>query len=1083
MEKKRRLIATIILALFLSYLLTSLVLAAESIADTDTTGIYSGEMFGSSSFLKSILHKLSEVMPVFAGFDVAGKTIGTLLVHLADLFYLGFAASGLSLSSIIYGRVGGALEGADNLNLFSFEMASGNFYGIAAMSFFSIIRSSFMVIMMMILMWDLVSFIYTNGDSRQRTRLTDRLKTFVVIMLAMILLPRALDVLLYMRDSLLYTILVSSSQITEAFSDALGGAGKDTSSIIDTLVSGPTALFMRFVVPGGAADICYTFRMQAVSLELGTTFGNCLCYFASVFALFLFMAQYIGMALSMCVLVVFFPFACAMNLIYPNILKEWGKNLIGLVMVPLIDAILFTFPVLAAVANDSGKYNMIAFVQLALIYGIIPARGTVRGLLGLGRGTAIEMSGLGAMMGVMNLVKTAAAIGVSVVTAGAGAAAVGTAGAAGASGAAGAAGGAGAGKAASSSAASMFLGKAKHLDFSSQAQGTSALDEMERAVDGIPGSADDLKKRRRQMDDIGRSTGTSSRKFRERRGVVEDAIRDIDRRKEDLSADLSENDRRVQRAKKDLSASKDRQASYEAQLAKLQVPKGSLDTPEKEAQNEHDKYDLRQKIASEKMNQTRLNKEISDGNARAAQGKTQMEQFNTAQRYGKQAIAGMKASAGNISDDSDILDKYADINNFETPDFRGISYERRAELIEERESAMRRSVIGKVVGAGAGGLVAGAGSMFYGPGASAYMASVGMDYGGRIGESVAYSYGGSGGATMYENGSAHPVSGAGPVPVPPVDAGPSPSGGSQGTALTASEQKTGYRAEVSASGLGMPATGTNYSEAQAPVSYQNIGGTFKTEQDISHEISTRITQEAGKLQHEDKFDPVEIMGSDGVTGVTYIPRNENRYEYLYTESPEGNSGVAVVQRRQGVTKVEVDSGSDLVVYEDNSRTGLTVEEGTSNAGQDYAGAAPEVRHRTAESDWQKAQQNLYGDINRDFAAVFSNERTQEILWGYSQQAIGNAAMAAQEYAAEEGASIIETEARNRVVMRAVDNYTESLEGNVERLLSSRYVSEERRLAFHNYMKAFVIHSGLASKVEDDLISKRIIEDDGKRIFK
>lgn len=33
------------------------------------------------------------------------------------------------------------------------------------------------------------------------------------------------------------------------------------------------------------------------------------------------------------------------------------------------------------------------------------------------------------------------------------------------------------------------------------------------------------------------------------------------------------------------------------------------------------------------------------------------------------------------------------------------------------------------------------------------------------------------------------------------------------------------------------------------------------------------------------------------------------------------------------------------------------------------------------------------------------------------------------------------------------------------------------------MKAFVISSGLASKVEEDLISKRIIEDDGKRIFK
>ena len=208
MEKRRRMIATTILALVLSYCLTCLVFAAESIADIDTSGIYSGEMFGSSGFLKSILHKLSEVLPVLSGFDVTGKTIGTLLVHLADLIYLGFAASGISLSSIIYGRVGGALEGTGNLNLFSYEMASGNFYGIAAMSFYSIIRNAFIVVMMMILMWDLVAFIYTNGDSRQRTRLIEKVKSFVVITMSLVLLPRALDILLYLRDSLFYTILV-----------------------------------------------------------------------------------------------------------------------------------------------------------------------------------------------------------------------------------------------------------------------------------------------------------------------------------------------------------------------------------------------------------------------------------------------------------------------------------------------------------------------------------------------------------------------------------------------------------------------------------------------------------------------------------------------------------------------------------------------------------------------------------------------------------------------------------------------------------------------------------------------------------
>lgn len=1057
MEKRRRMIATTILALVLSYCLTCLVFAAESIADIDTSGIYSGEMFGSSGFLKSILHKLSEVLPVLSGFDVTGKTIGTLLVHLADLIYLGFAASGISLSSIIYGRVGGALEGTGNLNLFSYEMASGNFYGIAAMSFYSIIRNAFIVVMMMILMWDLVAFIYTNGDSRQRTRLIEKVKSFVVITMSLVLLPRALDILLYLRDSLLYTILVSSSQITETFSEALGGAGKNTASLLDTIVSGPTALFMRTVVPGGAADICYTFRMQAVSLEMGTTFGNCLCYFASVFALFMFMAQYVGMALSMCVLVVFFPFACAMNMVYPNILREWGKNLVGLVMVPLIDAILFCFPVLAAVASDGGQYGLMPFIQLALIYGIVPARGTVRSMLGLGRGTAIEMSGLGAMMGVMSLMKTAAAIGISVATAGAGSAALGAAGAGGAAGAA------GAGKSASSSSAAMFLGRAKRLDFSSQSQGTSALDDMERAVGGIPGSTADLKKRRRQFDDIARKTGTSSQKFKDRRNVVEDAVRDIDRRKESLGAELSENDRKIQRAKKDLSNSKDRNAAYEAQLAKLQQPKGTFSTPDEETQNEQEKYELRQKIASEKLNQARLNKEISNGNAVAAQGKIQMEQLNTAQRYGKQAIAGMKASSGpDVSDNSDILDKYADITNFETPAFKGISFERRAELIEERDAAMRRSVIGKVVGAGAGGLLGGAGSMFYGPGASAYMASIGMEYGSKAGENIAYAYRGSSGASNI-NETPRPVSGLGTRPVEPVNTG---------TALVGGQQHEAY-----------PTSEIGGSESREITPYQNVGRAYRSDMEISHEISARLTQEAGKLQIEDNYDIVELMGSEGVSGITYIPKDKNKFESFYTESADGNSGMMMVQKRTEDIRQEIDMERQIIVREGSDIQTLSMGNAASDTEMTLGGAALNDDYRGHDYNWQRSQQDAYRDINREFATLFSDQRTQEILWDYSQQAIGTAAMAAQGYVAEEGASIVESEARKRVVMRAVDNYTESLGGSVERLFSSRYVSEERRLALFNYMKAFVISSGLASKVEEDLISKRIIEDDGKRFFK
>ena len=1046
MKKARQILGVVILALILSYILTVAVFAAESIAENDTSGIYSGEMFGSSDFLKSILHLISEVLPVLSGFDVAGMTIGTLLVQLADFFYLNFSASGLSLSSVIYGRVGGALEGTGNLNLFSFEMVSGNFYGIASMAFYSVIRNVFIVIMMMILMWDLASFIYTNGDSRHRTRLFERIRGFVAITLALVMMPRFIDVMLYVRDGILYTVLMSSSEITEAFSDALGVKGTGT-SLIDSLASGPKGLFMRFVVPGGAADICYTFRVQAVKLGIGTSLGNCICYFASVFAIFAFIAQYIGMALSMCVLIVFFPFACAMNLIYPNILKEWGKNLIGLIIVPVIDAILFCFPVLAAIANSSGKYGLIAFVQLALIYGIMPARGTVRSLLGLGKGTAIEMAGLGAMMGIINLMKTAGAIGVGYLTGGVGGAAA----AAGSGAGGGKAGGSAKGGSEVSggdagSAVSMYLDKAKRIDFQTNAQGNSALDEMERAVNGIPGSAEDLKKRRRQMEDIGAGGATSSQKGKQRRNIVEEAVRDIDRRKDELEGSLAENDRKVQKAKKDLAHSKDRQAAYESQLAKLPVPKGTFSNPDDEEKNEQAKYDLRQKIAGEKMNQSRLGTEISEGNILAVQGRHQMEQLETAQRYGKQAIAGMKASAGNgVSDDSDILDKYADITNFESPEFKGISYERRAELTNERDAAIRRATIGKLVGAGAGGLVAGAGSMFYGPGANAYMTSLGMDYGSKIGEAVGYGSvsetqwagtSGFSGGGYYDGG----APGSGPVP-------------------------GGY-------------------ETQADNNGSRTGNTTKL-QDVEDELirrrNTRITEEPGQMQIENNYDAVEVMGPDGVDGVTYVKKTDNDYQSVYTYGQDGTSGITFVQKGlEDVPYTNGGNGGGVVVYNEQMPAFENTQgDPGENGGRSYGGVVPE----NVIYDWNMRQKAYYDDINREFGSVFMNQRTQEALWDYSQQAFGEAAASAQEYMSDMNISSSDRSAREQIVVKAVDSYTETFGRDVSRMFSSRnVVSGERRLAFENYMKQFVIKSGLAAKIEDDLISKRIIEDTGERLY-
>ena len=1043
----------IFISAILSYGLTFAAFAAgQSMADADSAGIYSGGDFAGAA-VKSYLDLITKEFTSFQD-DIAGMSLGTMLVGIADIFYLAFAAFGVSLNSIIYGRVGGALVGMDNVNMFSFEMVQGNFYGIAAMAFYSVIRNAFFIIMLCIFMWDLVAFIYTNGDSRARARLKERVSSFVIMFLLLLIMPRLLDILLYLRDSLLYSILQASGTITSSFENSMFSvADKVMHSIRDGHNS-----FMELVVPGGRADICYTFRVHAINvLGLGASLGNCILYFASVFALFHFMAQYIGIALSMCVLVVFFPFGCLMDMVYPGVLREWAKNIVSMAMVPVIDAVLFCFPVLACIANTKEQYGLMMFVQLALIYAITPARAVVRSILGLGNGTAIEMSGFGAMMASMNFAKN---LGNLAMRAAVGAATGGVGGAA-----MGAAGGVLGGKDNAEALASMFMARANRADMSSQEQSTGALDDIQKAMGGIPGTDDDMRRRRQQLESINSGVGTAGQKSRKRRGVVEDSLRDIGEKKQELEEKLADNEQMIGRAKKDLAASKDRQAALESRLAKIPSQPESPDQL-------HERDELKERIAQEKMNQTRLSRSIAEGQANDVEGKKQLRQLGNAERRGQAAVASMKASSQALgeAEDSDVMDQFADVYNFDSSEMRGISYERRAELTRERAAMQRRANYGRTVGGTLGGFVGKTAGLFYGPGASSALGSMGVDFGSQIGEIAGtVGLGGSSAGGGYQMGGGFQASGgyqSGDRPGQPI--GPS-----------------GYDAGQSGYG-GPPGTGGPYG-TPGMAGYSAAGSEWaaESEERVKQTINQTIEQVQGAARIENNYEQITTMGPDGPSGTAFVPKGDVEYEELITVGIDGASG--------GRTYVPKRSGSgesrEAEYRTETQEVNVSVQQnvterasGTGGYGEGASGTSGASPSKVGGTDWG-GQNGIYVDFNRDFASVFDNPQTQDALWDSTQRAFGPAAFSAQEVLDRANKGTGDRAIREAVIAQAVDAYTDQLGSDILRIFPSGYASTpETRAGFKAYMKDFVLRTGLASQVENDIIRKHIIEDDGTRMF-
>ena len=275
------------------------------------------------------------------------STVGRTLFELLDLV-------GASLDQLIYGRL------VTENTLFTFDLGKDNIYGIVSFAIYGIISTCVLALLIPIFMGKVAISAWRKGDFA-RSGLKDAFGFFVLSLMLILLMPYFLDVLLFIRDTILYVI--GTDGATSLF------GSESANSIISVLGAAANENIISGIV-----------FVAAVVLNL------------------YFLIGYVGIALSMTANFVLFPLVVIKTGFDKQVLKDWVWEMISCMFVPIIDAVLIMIPsFLGVYASELTSLDSIgvSVVQLIICYLIIPIRSYSRGILGL-RTNPLENSGLAA---------------------------------------------------------------------------------------------------------------------------------------------------------------------------------------------------------------------------------------------------------------------------------------------------------------------------------------------------------------------------------------------------------------------------------------------------------------------------------------------------------------------------------------------------------------------------------------------------------------------------------------------------------------------------------------------------------------
>lgn len=273
------------------------------------------------------------------------SNIGKMLFSIMD-------GIGASLDQLIYGRL------VTDTPLFTFDLSTGNVYGVVSAAMYSILRAIAVVLMIVVFMGKVALAAWKNG-SVAKSSLRDAFTGFIGSALMLALMPNLVDLALFIRDIMLY--LIGTTGATNLF------GSESSSSIIAVL--------------GAAAN---------------DNIVSSIIFIAAVVLNLYFLLGYVGVALSMTVDFVLFPFVVIKSNYDKSTIGNWLTEMLSCMVVPIVDAILIMLPSFLGIyasSLDTIDAFGVAVVQVIICYLIIPTRAAARNILGL-RVNPLESSGL-----------------------------------------------------------------------------------------------------------------------------------------------------------------------------------------------------------------------------------------------------------------------------------------------------------------------------------------------------------------------------------------------------------------------------------------------------------------------------------------------------------------------------------------------------------------------------------------------------------------------------------------------------------------------------------------------------------------
>lgn len=251
---------------------------------------------------------------------------------------------GAGIDRIIYGRVGSGKP--NSVNIYAFELRSGNPYGVTASVCYALLRSIIFVLLGIYFVFILAKSAWTGHTAQNREQIKSNIYLIAVKFIYLALMPYLFDVVLYVRDVVLH---------------------------------GLKSVTGMMLADGAKLSLSNAFLLNA---EFTGRFIDAMMYLGTVGLTLYFAVIYIAIAIDMLVCFIAFPILCLMQSPKRDLMDSWVMTVLSNVLTPVLDAVLLLIPLLTSMML-ADVIEGIAFIQLIMCMLIIPARNRIKALLGV----------------------------------------------------------------------------------------------------------------------------------------------------------------------------------------------------------------------------------------------------------------------------------------------------------------------------------------------------------------------------------------------------------------------------------------------------------------------------------------------------------------------------------------------------------------------------------------------------------------------------------------------------------------------------------------------------------------------------